>query len=65
MSQLNKIKYERDSQIRNLNFAFETLSNYCNIYRDNEDYSINKRYSLDDTSHVFIFNNNIYEAKDN
>ena len=63
--QLNKIKSERDSQIRNLNFSFETLSGYCNVYKNNEEYLANGKYSIDDTVHIFVFNDNIYESKDN
>lgn len=63
-TQLNKIKSERDSQIRNLNFSFETLSRYCNVYKNNEEYFANGKYSIDDTSHIFVLEDNIYEAKD-
>jgi len=64
-TQLNKVKSERDSQIRNLIFSFETLSAYCNVYKSNEEYFANGKYSIDDKTHIFIFEDNIYEAKDN
>ena len=61
-TQLNKIKTERDNQMRNLEFSFSTLSNYCNIYPQEEYIKVGK-YNINDSIHIYLFDNNVYESK--
>ena len=62
--QISKIKVKKDNQIRNLNFAFSTLSAYCNVYPNDESYSKIGKYTINDDIHILIYDDKIYESSD-
>lgn len=60
--ELNRILNERDSQVKNLNFSFETLSKYCTIFKNEDKNYPYLKYPINDEIHIFITDNKIFES---